>query len=494
MAGSPDQSGYEPGSLLAGKYRVERALGQGGMGTVVAARHEQLGQRVAVKFLLPALCEQEGVVARFVREARAAVQISSEHVARVIDVGKLENGAPYMVMEYLEGHDLSTEIDKHKKLPVSKAAEYVLQACEAVAEAHRLGIVHRDLKPGNLFLTHRADGSPLVKVLDFGISKLTADNSIEEANLTKTQTMLGSPLYASPEQLRDSRSVDHRTDIWALGAIFYELVTGDTPFTADTLTGLLATIITESHTPLSAHLDGPLPDGLEEVINHCLAKDRNDRYDDVGQLARALVPFAPRRARISAERVTRVLGSLDELPPSIAPPALAAATASLGPAKPGESTTGPVSSEAMTAGGSEPRRASRTVLWAGGAGAVALIGVVAFALHGHHGAAAAPAQSAAQPTIPAPAQPTATVAVTPVATAPAEPAVAAEPSASVVSTGPAPEAAAPHAKSKPREANPRPRVAFQPSSAARPKPKPAQPKAAQPKPAQPAFDPLAGRH
>src|SRR6266542_4042743 len=174
------------GDLLAGKYRVERVLGGGGMGVVVAAHHLQLARRVALKFLLPEACSQPGSVERFLREARSAAQIGSEHVARVSDVGTLETGAPYMVMEYLKGDDLSQVLKTRGRLPLQEALDYVLQACEAVAEAHAIGIVHRDLKPANLFLTQRADGSPLVKVLDFGISKATVVGDMAGAAVTAT--------------------------------------------------------------------------------------------------------------------------------------------------------------------------------------------------------------------------------------------------------------------------------------------------------------------
>src|SRR6187549_2799480 len=219
----------QQGELLAGKYRVEQVLGAGGMGYVVAAMHEQLGQRVAVKLLVPELCENEDSVTRFLREARAAVKIHSEHVARVLDVGELTNGSPYMVMEFLSGRDLAEELDLPGELEIEVAIDYVLQASEAVAEAHSLGLIHRDLKPANLFLTHRPDGSPLVKVLDFGISKVSSPEAAQ-LSLTHTQAMMGSPLYMSPEQMRSSKDVDRRADIWSLGIILHELLAGDVPF------------------------------------------------------------------------------------------------------------------------------------------------------------------------------------------------------------------------------------------------------------------------
>src|SRR5689334_6553526 len=214
-----------PGQMLAGKYRVERILGTGGMGVVVAAKHVELNILVAIKFLLPHVLSNQTAVARFAREARAAVRIKSEHVARVSDVGTLESGAPYMVMEYLDGGDLSAWLKERGALPVEQAVEFVLQASEAIAEAHALGIVHRDLKPSNLFVTRRRDGSMTVKVLDVGISKTT---SIDAAamDMTATTAVMGSPLYMSPEQLQSSKDVDARSDIWSLGIILYELLAG----------------------------------------------------------------------------------------------------------------------------------------------------------------------------------------------------------------------------------------------------------------------------
>jgi serine/threonine-protein kinase len=297
----------EPGQILLGKYRIERVLGVGGMGVVVAATHVTLEERVAIKFLLPDALKNQEAVARFLREARAAVRIKSEHVARVTDVGTLETGAPYMIMEYLEGGDLGSLAKTRGALAVETAVEYVLQACEALAEAHGLGIVHRDLKPSNLFVATRADGTPTVKVLDFGISKITGmAASGADLGMTKTTTIMGSPLYMSPEQMASSRDVDPRTDIWALGVILFELLTGRVPFQADTITQLCAMILQQPPEPLR-NLRPDAPEGLQNVIGHCLEKDRNRRYANVADFAHALAPYAPRRARLSIERVSRVV-------------------------------------------------------------------------------------------------------------------------------------------------------------------------------------------
>ena len=232
------------GDILAGKYRVERVLGEGGMGVVVAAMHIQLEQRVALKFLLPHALQSGEAVARFLREARASVKLKGEHVAKVSDVGTLENGSPYMVLEYLEGMDLSQVLAERGRLPLDEALDFLLQAGEAIAEAHSLEIVHRDLKPANLFLTKRADGSPWIKVLDFGISKMTPQNAApREVRLTGRMAVMGSPHYMSPEQLRSTRDVDHRADIWALGTILHELLTGKPAFDGPDVTAVCAKIM-----------------------------------------------------------------------------------------------------------------------------------------------------------------------------------------------------------------------------------------------------------
>jgi serine/threonine protein kinase len=308
MASNPPPPPVPIGELVAGKYRVERVIGQGGMGVVVAAMHEQLGQRVAIKMLLQEAKASPNALARFLREARAAASIRGEHVARVLDVGEMEGGAPYIVMEYLEGRDLAQTLAQGGPLPVEEAVAYVLQACEAIAEAHAAGIIHRDLKPSNLFVTAGPDGTPLVKVLDFGISKaLLSSGTSSQNQLTTTSSFVGSPVYSPPEQLVQSSDVDARADIWSIGTILFEALAGRAPFVGDSVMHVASRIFNEAPTPLS-ELRPDLPPELSAVVMRCLRKRREDRFGDVSELALALAAFAPSHS-VSAERIARIVAA-----------------------------------------------------------------------------------------------------------------------------------------------------------------------------------------
>jgi eukaryotic-like serine/threonine-protein kinase len=300
MASMPVQVG----DVVEGKYRVERVLGQGGMGLVVAAWHLQLDEMVALKFLLPEAQASEDIVARFQTEARAAAKIKSEHVCRVLDVGVSATHGPYMVMEHMTGEDLGSLVDRIGPLPIRQAAGCILEASVALAEAHARGIVHRDLKPSNLFLAERSDGGHTVKVLDFGISKMASKESETSRRATATSVVMGSCAYMSPEQARSTRNVDARCDIWALGVILHELLTGSVPFEAENPSAYIAMIAADPPVPLRQKMPDAPPE-LEAVILRCLEKDRNKRYATVGELARALAPFVPGTKRL-VEKIVRL--------------------------------------------------------------------------------------------------------------------------------------------------------------------------------------------
>ncbi|MBN2196338.1 MAG: protein kinase [Polyangiaceae bacterium] len=300
-------SGVYVGDVIDGKYRVDRVLGAGGMGMVVLAHHIHLDERVAIKVLLPEAMRQPEAVARFSREARAAVKIKSEHVARVSDVGTLPSGAPYMVMEFLEGLDLAEWLDQHGVLSVEQAVEFVIQACDAIADAHSIGIVHRDLKPSNLFCIRRNDGQLAIKVLDFGISKVGPGIGVgADHAMTRTTAVMGSPYYMSPEQVRSTRDVDARSDIWSIGVILFELLARQVPFSGESVMDLAVQITTNEPRELrEVRPDVPL--GLAAILNRCLQKDREARYPNVAELALALTEFAPQQSRVIAHRIARVL-------------------------------------------------------------------------------------------------------------------------------------------------------------------------------------------
>ncbi|HEU4577592.1 MAG TPA: serine/threonine-protein kinase [Polyangiaceae bacterium] len=465
-----DASPVAPGQILAGKYRIERVLGEGGMGVVVEAHDTGLERRVAIKFLLPDFVKHVEAKERFLREARAAVKIQSEHVARVIDVSTLESGAPYMVMEFLEGSDLSRVIETAGPLSVEDAALYVIQACEALAEAHAHGIIHRDLKPANLFLAQQAGGSRKIKVLDFGISKtLNSADAKASGSLTRTSSMMGSPLYMSPEQMKSARDVDLRTDIWALGVILYEALTGNPPFLGDSIPEISAKILLEEPRPLS-EVRPSVPQLLSDVTARALQKQPDKRFSNVGELAVALLPFAPGRARSHVERITRVLEAAgfakSDFLASAPPPPLAAATsqdvlepvprpsgalAEGGGRRKGATLANWGQTQMEAANGSA--RSSRLLLGAalGSVAAVAaVIGLVVHFASGPAPGAAAPAPSAAAaPAVEAPAPKVAVV-------------TAEESAESGAEARPAPE------EKEPERAAPEPAA-----PAAKPKPKPA---------------------
>jgi len=373
---------------VSGKYRVERLLGMGGMGVVVQATHLELDRNVALKFLLDEAGALPHVAARFAREARAAARIQSEHVARVLDVGTLENGAPYIVMEYLEGEDLQRLMERRGRLPIVEAVDYLLEACEAVAEAHSLGIVHRDLKPANLFLSRLPSGERLVKVLDFGISRLQV--SAEDPRLTSTAAVFGSPLYMSPEQMASAASVDERSDVWSLGVSLYELLTGCHAFAGETKGALIAAVLSETPKPPSLYRP-ELPRELDRAILRCLEKEPALRFANVAGLAAALSPFGSARSADSLDRISNVLGVRAPVLPSETGP-----STPLAPARPTR-TDGSWSQTSSSA--AEPRRRPPRIAWLAGGAVVAAAAYAVGALRSASpaGVDAPPARASAPP-------------------------------------------------------------------------------------------------
>src|SRR3984957_13676126 len=312
----------QPGDVLDGKYRVERLLGEGGMGAVAKATPLLRRAPVALKFMSGAVLSMPGAVERFVNEGVAASQIDSDHVVKVFDVGRLPNGSPYLVMEYLDGWDLGQLLEREGPvLSVERAVHFTVQALRALQTAHAAGIVHRDMKPSNCFVIVK-DGEPdFVKLVDFGISKVRTSEDGQGAHLTRTNSALGTPLYMSPEQARSPRDVDHRTDLYSVGAILYEMLAGRTPYTSDTgeFTEILFKIFTTQPEP-RARLRPDLPDGLAAVVHRALTREADGRFASAGDMAEALAPYADERsnqviARLRTGRRSQMPGPVHSVTP-----------------------------------------------------------------------------------------------------------------------------------------------------------------------------------
>jgi eukaryotic-like serine/threonine-protein kinase len=290
---------------LESKYEIIDVLGGGGMGRVLRARHRQLKRLVAIKLLQHDLRASEAVT-RFLREARAAAQIRSVHVAHVMDAGLLRSGQPYIVMEYLQGQDLANMVAIRGRLPVEQAVGFVLQALEAIAEAHLLGIIHRDIKPGNLFATRSLGGETSIKVVDFGLAKTSCALDTLDPGVTERGAVLGTPSYMSPEQFVDAQDVDVRADIWGIGATLFELLAGTPPFTGTALPQIYTAVM---HQPIPGigRAVPDLPEGLQKVVATCLTRERDKRYANVAELAEALEPYAAESSRESVSRIRRIV-------------------------------------------------------------------------------------------------------------------------------------------------------------------------------------------
>jgi serine/threonine-protein kinase len=314
------------GAVLDGKYSLVRLLGRGGMGEVYEARHVRIGRRVAVKFLHGELALRAGIASRFENEAKAAGGIEHENIAAVFDVGALPGGTQYLVMELLEGEDLRRVLSREGTLPLIRVADLLIQACNGLDAAHRQGIVHRDLKPANLFLTKRANGKDLLKVLDFGIAKLLDADGIVDA--TKTGTAVGTPQYMSPEQARGEREIGAQSDVFSLGVILYELLSGRRPYEGESLLEIVHKIVTQPPAPLEQVCPG-LPGAVYDVVRKAMATEPSARFHGASELAEALEPFrgashpspAPPATRFEKQLETRC-ETMESPPPSAAPPSV----------------------------------------------------------------------------------------------------------------------------------------------------------------------------
>ncbi len=460
MNASSSGTRWQPGQVLLDKYRVDHVLGVGGMGAVIAATHLQLDQRVALKFVHADIAKHPEAVQRFIREARAAAQIRSEHVVRVSDVGKLEDGSPYMVMEYLEGEDLEGALSRGLPGP-EVVVDYLLQACSGLLEAHQHGIVHRDLKPANLFLSRRRDGRITVKVLDFGISKVQQPG---DAALTQTSSLMGSPLYMSPEQMTRPKEVDNRADIWALGVIAYEALTGTRPFDGNALPEVCGQILALMPPPPYT-LRQEVSARLSAVVMKCLEKEATARYQSVADLIAALEPFAPTSQRSRAPSVPDPVS-----PRSVPPPELQNTQ---------QGTQGAWTETGPKHAVSVPPKKSKTGLILGAAGAAAALAIGGyFAFRGPaepEGSAAA--QAGLVPEVASAAAKPETLPAAPPVEKPAEaPAPVASPAEAPAEAAPAPAATAPRTGTKNTKPATAPKAATPaPAPAAAPAPATAQP-------------------
>lgn len=304
----PGSSQLPSGTVIAGKYRVERVLGRGGMGVVVEATHLELGTRVAIKLLLPELVESEEAAARFRREGRALFKLNNPHVCRVMDVDTTEGGSPFMVMELLEGEDLAEVLGRGQTFAVEDAVRIILQASQGLAEAHANGVVHRDLKPENLYLTVDTTGEPCVKLLDFGLSKIQSGplDTTRSRKLTADAQVMGTPHYMAPEQWMSSKDVGAAADQWSLATILFELISGQPPFPGPQFATICSQVL-NAPTPSLAKRRADVPKGLDAVLRKAMEKDPMRRYENVGAFAVALSAFGPNGSAMQAERTLSML-------------------------------------------------------------------------------------------------------------------------------------------------------------------------------------------
>jgi serine/threonine protein kinase len=376
----PSGGALAVGDVLEGKYRLLALLGEGGMGAVWDAENVLIGRRVAIKVLLAHAAGNADIVGRFIQEARAAAAVGNEHIIDVLDLGKLPSGVPYIVMERLEGRDLDAVVTRDGRLPIARAARILIQVCDALGAAHAKGIVHRDLKPANIFLVRRGGDADFVKVLDFGISKVRGLSTLTPSAPTQTGLAMGTPHYMSPEQAQGKSDVDHRSDLYALGVIFYELLTGQVPFGGDNIALVLTQILRDTPPPPSKHRP-ELPRYCDDLVLRLLAKEPGERMASCDELAAALAPLAEQDdALVPRGTWTPVPGANETLPVVAASETLTAEPA-VGPllTQPAVATAGaPVGdTRAVVAATIERPRALRWALVAVVAAALAIVVIVA---------------------------------------------------------------------------------------------------------------------
>ena len=308
-----------PGDLIGGKYRISRLIGDGGMGAVYEARHEVLGSKVALKFLHSDLTRKPGLASRFLQEAKVSASIQSPHVTRVTDVDTASDGSPYLVMELLSGESLQQLLDRQRKLPRDQAIDFALQVLSGLESAHALGVVHRDLKPDNVYVTP-SSGGPVVKLLDFGIAKLRESNEFQRG-LTRPGALMGTPEYMAPEQLYAAERVDHRADLYSLGAMLYEMLTGQRPAYGEDAAQIISQVAAGRIKPITDY-DASLPASLAEVVRRALLPDKEQRFQSAFEMRTALARCAGQLSHAGrlAAQPAPVEGSAAEQPASAGPP------------------------------------------------------------------------------------------------------------------------------------------------------------------------------
>ncbi|PIE05699.1 MAG: hypothetical protein CSA75_03405, partial [Sorangium cellulosum] len=299
----------KPNELVAGKYRLVRIIGQGGMGSVWEGEHISLGTRVAIKFIEMELAQSDEARTRFDQEARAAAKLQSRYVVGVFDHGIMPDGRPFIVMEYLAGETLEERVVARGRMTIAETAPIISQVARGLSKAHNLGIVHRDLKPENIFLADSPDDDEQVaKVVDFGIAKFTDGSPNGMSSSTRTGTILGTPVYMSPEQARGLRNIDHRSDLWALGVVVYRCCVGRLPFEGQAVGDIVVKICTQDPVPPSS-IDPSLPRSFDAWFARCVARDPVQRFSSAKELASELMVVAglittSRQAFISSSAVS----------------------------------------------------------------------------------------------------------------------------------------------------------------------------------------------